>query len=261
MINFFDNLIKNIYFKYKLLFGEHMSGHSKWSNIKHKKAAADAKRGKLFTRLSKEISIAARANSDPTANPRLRQLIEKARDLNMPMDNVTRAIKRGTGELPGVSYESHLYEGYGPHGIAVIIEVLTDNKNRTVADIRRIFTSTGGSLAESGAVSWMFKKMGVVRTKEALEITEDQLLEALIDFEVHDMYQVNNAYVITCSPQSLEGVKNAVHALQIPIESADLEWIAQNTVTLSGEQEEKAINFLQEVEEHDDVQDVYTNLA
>lgn len=239
-----------------------MSGHSKWANIKHKKAAMDAKRGKAFTRLSKEISISARVSGgDLAANPRLRQLVDKARDINMPMDTITRAIKRGTGELPGVHYEAHTYEGYGPHGIAVIVETLTDNKNRTVADIRRLFTKGSGSLGETGSVNWMFKKLGVVRATSDGSITEDQLLEQLIEFDVKDITSEDNLFVITCEPKSLDEVKQGMHNAGLKIESADLEWVAQNPTDLEGSQAERAMAFLDELEEHDDVQNVYANLA
>lgn len=238
-----------------------MAGHSKWANIKHKKAAADAKRGKLFTRLSKEISIAAKSNADPQANPRLRQLIEKARDLNMPLDNINRAIKRGTGELPGVSYEEHLYEGYGPAHVAVIVETLTDNKNRTVAEIRRLFTSHGGSLAEGGAVSWMFKKLGVIRTKQ-MAISEDEMLELLLAFDIEDLHKTDeNTFTIYCQPQSLEEIKEILKNHTIDIEHGELEWVAQTPLELNDSESEKAIAFLEALEEHDDVQNVYTNLG
>ncbi|MGB8467723.1 MAG: YebC/PmpR family DNA-binding transcriptional regulator [Candidatus Babeliales bacterium] len=237
-----------------------MSGHSKWATIKHKKAAIDAKRGKAFTRIAKEISVAAKQSSDPNANPRLRHLIEKAREMNMPFDNINRAIKRGTGELPGVSYESHLYEGYGPHNVAVIVETLTDNKNRTVAEIRRLFTSAGGSLAEGGAVSWMFKKLGVIRTKEVTGISEDTMLEKLIDFDINDLQLDDNVFTIICEPQSLEKIKQTLVKENIAIESAELEWVAQNKLSLAEAEAQKAITFLEELEEHDDVQNVYANL-
>ena len=239
-----------------------MSGHSKWANIKHKKAAMDAKRGKAFTRLSKEISVSARVSGgDLAANPHLRQLVDKARDLNMPMDTITRAIKRGTGELPGVHYEAHTYEGYGPHGIAIIVETLTDNKNRTVADIRRLFTKGNGSLGETGSVNWMFNKLGVVRAITAGTITEDQLLEQLIEFDVKDIASEDNLFVITCEPKSLDKVKQEIQKAGLKIESADLEWVAQNPTDLEGSQAERAMAFLDELEEHDDVQNVYANLA
>src|SRR3990167_9140569 len=156
-----------------------MSGHSKWANIKHKKAKEDAKRGQTFTKIIKEITVCAKSGGIPENNPQLRQLIEKAKEANMPAENIIRAVKKGTGELPGVAYEAVTYEGYGPGGTAVIIEALTDNKNRTVADMRQIFSRNGGHLAETGAVNWMFEKLGVIRTK-ATDLTEEELLEKLI---------------------------------------------------------------------------------
>jgi YebC/PmpR family DNA-binding regulatory protein len=238
-----------------------MSGHSKWATIKHKKAATDAKRGRAFTRLSKEISIAARTGGDLVANPRLRQLVDKARSINMPMDTITRAIKRGTGELPGVHYEEHTYEGYGPYGIAVIVDTLTDNKNRTVSDIRRLFANNGGALAENGAVSWMFKKLGVIRAKSEKTISEDELLERLIDFDIKDITKDDDLFVITCDPKSIDSIKQDLVSAGLKVESADLEWVASTEVALEGSQSEKAIEFLDKLEEHDDVQNVYTNLA
>lgn len=239
-----------------------MAGHSKWANIKHKKAAADKKRGKAFTRISKEISVAARSGGgDQAGNPRLRHLVDKAREINMPLDTITRAIKRGTGELPGVHYEAQMYEGYGPHGIAVIVETLTDNKNRTVADIRSFFSRAGGNLAEGGAVSWMFKHLGVVRA-HGEGFTEDQLLERLIEFDVKDIDSSDHTmFIITCDPKSLESIKQELINTGMKIESAELEWVADNLIALEGTEAEKAIEFLDQLEEHDDVQNVYTNLG
>lgn len=239
-----------------------MSGHSKWANIKHKKAAQDAKRGKAFTRLSKEISVAARlGGGDMASNARLRQLVDKSRDINMPMDTITRAIKRGTGELPGVHYEAHTYEGYGPHSIAVIVETLTDNKNRTVADMRRLFTKSSGSLGETGSVGWMFDKLGVIRATSDNGMTEDQLLERLIEFDIKDITSDNNLFVVTAEPKSLEEVKKAMQDTGLKVEHADLEWVAKTPTDLETAQAEKAIAFLDELEEHDDVQNVYANLG
>lgn len=238
-----------------------MSGHSKWATIKRKKAVIDAKRGKIFTRISKEISIAARAGGDPANNARLRLLIDKAREANMPMDNITRAIKRGTGEIAGAQYEAIQYEGYGPQGIALMIETLTDNKNRTVAEIRKILTNYGGSMGESGSVGWMFTKMGVVQAS-GTSITEDELFEKLIEFDISDIAHDGDIFTITCDPKSLEKVKEVVKQAGLKIESAEVESVAQNKVTIaSPEAEEKVHAFLNELEEHDDVQDVYTNLG
>ncbi len=238
-----------------------MSGHSKWATIKRKKASIDAKRGKAFSQLTKEISVAARAGGgDPTGNARLRLLMDKAKEINMPTDNVIRAIKRGTGELPGMHYESQMYEGYGPYGIAIIVEALTDNKNRTVAELRRLFVNKDGSLGETGSVNWMFTKMGVVRA-HGKNITEDSLLEALLDYNINDITRDEDMFVITCDSKSLEAVKQAIIKIGLTVESAEVEWVANNTVALDKEQAEKAYEFLQELEEHDDVQHVYTNVT
>lgn len=237
-----------------------MSGHNKWSQIKHKKAKEDAKRGKAFTKLIKEMTVSTReGGGDPAGNARLRQLIEKAKDINMPQDNITRAIKRGTGELPGVHYESYTYEGYGPFGIAVMIETLSDNKNRTVADMRHLFSKGGGTLGDSGSVSWMFKRMGVIRASGT--ISEDTLLEKLLDYDIKDLKQDGTIFTIFVDTLLLDAVKKAAHTAGLTIESAEIEWVAQNTVSLTDAQSEKAVEFLSTLQDHDDVQNVYTTLA
>lgn len=237
-----------------------MSGHNKWSQIKHKKAKEDSKRGKAFTKLIKEITVAAReSGGDPATNAKLRNFIEKARDINMPQDNIARAIQRGTGELPGAHYESFTYEGNGPSGIAIIIDTLSDNKNRTVADLRHIFSSKGGNLTPSGAVTWMFKRLGVVRGTGSL--TEDQLLEALMDYDIVDIRRDENLFSILCDPKSLEAVKQKAKSSGLHVESAELEWVAQDAITLSDKESEKALELLSALQDHDDVQNVYTNLA
>lgn len=237
-----------------------MAGHSKWKQIKHKKAALDSKRGKSFTKLIKEITVAARiGGGDPEGNPRLRTLLEKAKEINMPQENSIRAIKKGTGELPGSSYESYMYEGYGPYGIAVIIEVLTDNKNRSVAELRHVFGSKGGNLAEHGAVNWMFEKMGSIKGPSN-GISEDFMLEKLLDFDIDDITISDDTYYITCNPKSLEDIKQTLLSENIKVESTEIEWVAKNTVKLEKSQEENAINFLNEIEDLEDVQNVYTNL-
>lgn len=238
-----------------------MSGHSKWATIKRKKALIDAKRGKAFSQLTKEISIAARAGGDPAANSRLRLLMEKAKEINMPLDNVMRAIKRGTGELPGVHYEEQSYEGYGPHGIALIIAALTDNKNRTVAEFRRLFLQGNGSLGETGSVNWMFSKMGVLRGT-AQGKSEDDMLEALIEHDIQNItLDEEGNLVITCDPKSLDEIKKVALQKGVIVESSEIEWVAQNPVTLSQEETDKVYEFLTSLQEHDDVQHVYTNLA
>lgn len=237
-----------------------MAGHSKWANIKHKKAKEDAKKGKAFTKIIKEITIAAReGGGNPDQNPRLRLLLEKGKEANMPLENAMRAIKKGTGELPGVSYEEYSYEGYAPCGIAVIIDALTDNKNRTVAELRRLFSENGGTLGDSGSVSWMFEKVGGVHATGTL--TEDELLEHLIDYDIKDIEINDNNYDIYCDIRSLEAVKSATEKTGMKIENAGIEWIAKNEITLSSEQEDKVLAFLSELQDHEDVNNVYTNLG
>lgn len=236
-----------------------MSGHSHWATIKHKKSKEDAKRGQAFTKLIKEITVAAKSGGDPAGNPRLRLLIEKARDINMPLDNISRAIKRGTGELPGAIYEPMLYEGYGPNGIAVIVETLSDNKNRTIAELRHVFTGKGGNLGETGTVAWMFEKQGVIEGKG--EISEDTLLEKLIDFDIKDVKQDEAEFTIYCDPKSLEAVKTTIGSLNLKIEKAELDWVPKNTMTLPQDQATKAYEFLENLQDLDDVQNVYTNLV
>lgn len=237
-----------------------MAGHNKWSQIKHKKAKEDSKRGKAFTKLIKEIIVSAKeGGGDPSGNAHLRQLIDKAKHINMPQDNITRAIKRGTGELAGVHYEPYTYEGYGPHGIAVMVETLSDNKNRTVADLRKLFSKNNGNLGESGSVSWMFKKMGVIRGTSNL--SEDALLEALIEYDVEDIKKDGTFVSIFCDPKSLNAVKKAINPSDMKIESAELEWVAQQHTDLSDDRSDKAVQFLSTIEDLDDVQNVYTTLA
>jgi YebC/PmpR family DNA-binding regulatory protein len=189
----------------------------------------------------------------------LRHLIEQARDINMPQDNITRAIKRGTGELPGVNYESYTYEGYGPFGIAVMVETLSDNKNRTVADMRHIFSKGKGNLGESGSVSWMFKRMGVVRGTGTM--SEDQLLEALLEYDIADLKHDGTFFSIFVEPSSLDAIKKAAQNAGLHVDSANIEWVAQSTIPLADEQTEKAVEFLSMLQDHEDVQNVYTNLA
>lgn len=237
-----------------------MSGHSKWANIKHKKAKEDSKRGKAFTKLTKEITCCAReGGGDPAGNARLRFLIEKAKSINMPLENTTRAIKKGTGELPGVSYESFSYEGYGPHGIAVILDVLTDNKNRTAGDLRHVFSKHNGTLGETGSVNWMFEKMGVVRITNSTK-SEDELLDMLFDFEINTIEKDEGLTSVYCEPKELEKVRRAIFDAGLTIENAQLEWVAKTMTTLSEEQSTKAYDFLSALDDLDDVQNVYTNL-
>jgi YebC/PmpR family DNA-binding regulatory protein len=237
-----------------------MSGHSKWATIKHKKALLDAKRGKVFTKLLKEITVVARdGGGDPATNPRLRTLVEKARRANMPHDNLQRAIKKGTGELPGQTYESQIYEGYGPGGIAVIIDVLTDNKNRAVADLRHVFSRHGGRLGETGSVGWMFEFVGALRIP-ATTISEDNLIEMLLDYPVKDVVDEQELFAVVVDAKALDKVRQALQEHNLEIKSADLEWMPKNKVSLATEEEQKALEFLNALDELDDVQNIYSNV-
>jgi YebC/PmpR family DNA-binding regulatory protein len=237
-----------------------MAGHSKWANIKHKKAKEDGKKSKVFTKIIKEITIAAReGGGNPDMNPRLRLLMDKGKEANMPIENALRAIKKGTGELPGVAYEEYTYEGYAPNGIAVMVDAITDNKNRTVAEFRRLFSENGGTLGETGTVNWMFEKLGAVNATGT--ISEDNLLELLIDYDIQDIQIDDNNYTIYCDIKALSAVKEIVEKAGLKIESAGLEWVAKNTTELPEAKAEKVLEFLSEVEDHDDVKTVYTNLG
>ena len=237
-----------------------MAGHNKWSQIKHKKAKEDSKRGKIFTRLSKEITVAAReGGGDPAGNARLRALLEKARDANMPAENTQRAIKKGTGELPGAQYEELMYEGYGPHGVAIIVETLSDNRNRTVADLRRLFSKGGGSIAEGGAVRWMFAKKGVVRA--AGEVSEEQLFDLLANTDIDDLHCEENLCCITCSPKEMSAVQKLLAGANLTIESAEIEWVPSSTAELDESDADKVLQLLSTLQDLDDVKSVYTSLG
>ncbi len=236
-----------------------MSGHSKWSTIKRKKAVIDAKRGKLFTKLIKEITIAARqGGGDPGANPRLRLAIDNAKSANMPMDNIERAIKKATGELEGVQYTELTYEGYGPSGVAILVESVTDNKNRTVAEVRHLFSKYGGSMGESGSVLWMFDRKGVI-TFPAQGKTEDDIMEIVLDAGAEDIQLDDGYFEVTTEVETFEDVRKALAEAGIEIENASLQWIAKNTVDISGEAQEKVLKLIDMLEDNDDVQNVYSN--
>jgi len=236
-----------------------MSGHSKWSSIKHKKAATDAKRGKIFTKLIKEITVAARmGGGDETANPRLRTAILAAKNENMPKDNMERAIKKGTGELEGVNYEESIYEGYGPGGAAVLVESLTDNKNRTVADIRSIFGKNGGSLGENGCVAWMFKKKGYIAV-ERTAVDEELLMEVALEAGAEDIREDDSNFEIITAPGDFEVVKEAVDQASIPYIEAEVTMLPQNTTNLAGKDAEQMVRLMEFLDDCDDVQKVYTN--
>ena len=236
-----------------------MSGHSKWSSIKHKKAATDAKRGKVFSKIIKEVTVSARlGGKDPSANPRLRTAIAAAKAANMPQDNIDRAIKKGVGELPGVTYEEVTYEGYGPGGVAVLVHAMTDNRNRTVAEMRHVFSKNGGNLAEAGAVGWMFELKGLILV-EADKADEDVLMELAIEAGAEDLQREGGNFVITTSPEGFESVRDKLIENEVPLASADLTMVPQSTVELDAEKARRVLKLMDVLEDHDDVQDVYSN--
>jgi YebC/PmpR family DNA-binding regulatory protein len=238
-----------------------MSGHSKWATIKHAKGAADAKRGQMFTKLIKEISIAARmGGGNPDGNPRLRTAILKARVANMPKDNIDRAIKKGTGELEGVNYEELTYEAYAPGGVAVLIEVLTDNKNRAAADVRNILTRAGGSLATAGSVSRLFTRKGII-TLDGEKYTEDQVLEIALEGGAEDVTLSDGVIEVTTAAEDFEAVVNALEAKSLETTSAEISMIAEVEVSLDAEGTAKALRLVEKLEDNDDVQNVYSNVA
>lgn len=236
-----------------------MSGHSKWATIKRKKAANDAARGKVFTKIIKEITIAARdGGGDPAGNPRLRLAIDNAKSNNMPQENITRAIKKGTGELEGVRYEEINYEAYAPHGIAVIIECVTDNRNRTVAELRHLISKNGGNMGESGSVAWMFERKGVILVHKENH-TEDELMELVIEAGGDDLQDEGEFFEIISTVQNFENVRKTLESKGYKIDSASLSYIAKNLVGLDEKASESVLKFLENIEEHDDVQNVYSN--
>jgi YebC/PmpR family DNA-binding regulatory protein len=236
-----------------------MSGHSKWSTIKHKKAAKDAKKGKIFTKLIKEITVAARiGGGDINANPRLRTAVITARSNSMPNDNIERAIKKGTGELEGVSYEEIQYEGYGPGGAAIIAQVLTDNKNRTVSEIRRLFSKHGGNLGETGCVGWMFDKKGVIGIDRAA-IDEDRLVGIVLEVGAEDVKDEDDIFEVVTPPEEFEKVKERLEQEKVPLASAQVTLVPKNTVTIDAKHVEQILKLTEELEDHDDVQSVSAN--
>lgn len=236
-----------------------MSGHSKWSTIKRKKSAIDSKRGKLFTKLIKEITIAARdGGGNPDGNPRLRLAIDAAKSANMPADNIERAIKKATGELEGVNYEKITYEGYGPGGAAILIETVTDNKNRTVSEIRHLFTRNNGRLAESGSVNWMFDRKGII-TLDKNQISEDDLMMHVLEAGADDMISDGDYYEIQTSLENFDKVRKTLLEKNLNLESASLQMIPQNLVSVEGNDNAVVIKLLESLEDLDDVQNVYTN--
>ena len=238
-----------------------MSGHSKWATIKHKKGAADAKRGKVFTRLIKEITIAAKSGGgDPDGNPRLRTAILAAKAENMPADNIKRAVQRGTGELEGLSYDEITYEGYGPGGVAIIVDVLTDNKNRAVSEIRHAFSKNGGNLGAEGAVAWMFTKKGVISiAKDTRGADEDKLMEIVLESGAEDLNDEGETWEILCDPKDFEAVTDALKAAKIPTATAEVTMIASTYTKLEGSQANAMMRLLETIEDLDDTQNVYSN--
>jgi YebC/PmpR family DNA-binding regulatory protein len=236
-----------------------MSGHSKWSTIKRKKAATDAAKGKAFTKVIKEITISARdGGGDPASNPRLRLAIQNAKTANMPQDNITRAIKKGTGELEGVRYEEISYEAYASHGVALLIECVTDNRKRTVADLRHILTKYNGNLGENGSVAWMFERKGVI-TLEKAGHTEDELMETILDEGAEDLKAEDEFFEVICSLENFENVRKAVEEKEFKIDNASLQYIAKDLIRLEEKAANDVIKCIDAVDNCDDVQNVFTN--
>ncbi|MCK4836094.1 MAG: YebC/PmpR family DNA-binding transcriptional regulator [Candidatus Aminicenantes bacterium] len=236
-----------------------MSGHSKWHSIKHKKAATDAKRGKIFTRYIKEITIAARSGGgDPDLNPRLRQAIEGAKSVNMPNENIKKAIQRGTGELDGVNYEAVTYEGYGPGGVAILVEILTDNRNRSVAEVRHMFSKYNGNLGEKGCVGWMFTRKGLIIVPKGI-IDEDELLEIVLDVGAEDLKSEGDTHEIITSVEEFDQVLKIIKEKNLEIESSEITMIPSSFVKLEGKQAEQMLRLFEKIEDLDDVQNVWAN--
>lgn len=237
-----------------------MSGHSRWAGIKHKKGALDAKRGKLFTRIIREITIAAKiGGGQPESNPRLRKAMEDAHAANMPADNMKKAVQRGTGELPGVNYEELVYEGYGPSGVALMLEITTDNKNRTAGEIRRILSVHGGNLGETGSVGWVFDTKGILVIEKS-KTTEDQLMGVALDAGAEDIKSEDpDVFEVTTLPPDFENVKKALEGAKIPTLSAEVTLLPKTSVKLSGAPAESMLKLMNELEDHDDVKNIYAN--
>jgi YebC/PmpR family DNA-binding regulatory protein len=237
-----------------------MSGHSKWANIKHRKGAVDAKRGKMFTKLIKEITMSARMGSgDPDSNPRLRSAVAAAKNVNMPKDNIERAIKKGTGELEGANYDEIIYEGYGPGGVAVLVECMTDNRNRTVGEVRYFFSKSGGNLGESGCVSWMFDRKGLLLIDKAA-IDEDRLMELAIDAGADDVVEEDNLFQVLTDPDSFPAVQEALAGKGLHFIEASISMVPKNVIEVTEEKTAKSLmKLLENLEDNDDVQKVHSN--
>ncbi|MEK7868113.1 MAG: YebC/PmpR family DNA-binding transcriptional regulator [Candidatus Omnitrophota bacterium] len=237
-----------------------MSGHSKWATIKHKKAATDAKRGNLFTKLIREVTVAAKnGGGDSTTNVRLRTAVDRAKQSSMPQDNIDRAIKKGTGELEGVTYEEFTIEGYGAGGVAIMAELLTDNKNRTTADIRNIFSKKNGNIAGAGSVSWMFQKKGYIEIDRKANPDEDKIMGIVLDAGAQDMQTEEDVYAVTTDARDLETVRKALENNKIKIKSSEITMIPSTIIKLEGEAAKQVMGLVEALEEHDDVQNVYAN--
>ncbi len=236
-----------------------MSGHSKWSSIKHKKGIADARRGKIFTKLIREITVAAKlGGGDPSGNPRLRAAIAAAKAENMPKENIERAIKKGTGELEGAAYEEANYEGYGPGGVAVLVDCLTDNRNRTVAEIKHLFERHGGSLGEPGCVAWLFEKKGLISVEKD-KVDEEKLLDLALEAGAEDVQEEETQFEVITDPGDFETVKKGLEEAEIPYTVAEITMIPKNTVKLDGKKAQQMLSLMQALEDNDDVSHVYAN--
>lgn len=236
-----------------------MSGHSKWATIKHKKAATDARRGKIFTKLIRELTIAARVGgADPNSNPRLRTAIAAAKNENMPNDNIERAVQRGAGQLEGESLEEVMFEGYGPGGVGVLVQVVTSNRNRVVSEIRHLFSKSGGNLAETGAVGWMFSRKGDIVVPKELA-NEDKMMSIILDAGAEDLRDDGSAWEVVSPPEVMEKVREALVGAGINPSSAEVSWLPQNYVKLTGAQAQQMLRMVEALEEHDDIQHVYAN--
>jgi YebC/PmpR family DNA-binding regulatory protein len=236
-----------------------MSGHSKWSTIKHKKGAADARRGKIFTKLIKEITVAARmGGGDPSGNPRLRSAVAAAKAENMPKDNIDRAVKKGTGELPGVSYEEATFEGYGPGGVAVLVEILSDNRKRTVADIRHVFSKNAGNLGEAGCVSWMFDKKGLIVFEKG-KVDEERLMDLALEAGAEDVRETDKEFEVITEPSTFERVKKQLEEANLKPSYGEVSMVPQSTIRLTGKEAQQMVRLMESLEDSDDIQHVYAN--
>jgi len=235
-----------------------MAGHSQWANRKHRKQKQDAKKGKIFSKMARRISVAARKGGDPDLNPELRVAIEEAKALSVPNENIERAIKKGTGELDGVSYEEFQYEGYAPGGVAVLIDVVSDNRNRTASEIRHLFSKHGGNLGESGCVAWMFARKGRMEV-DSDEVEEDQLFLDAAESGAEDLVQFNGNFEVTTDPEEVFDIREALEECGYEVENAGFTYVTDNYVRVEGSEIKELVNFLDELEDHDDVQEIYSN--